>query len=331
MTHLRPQMARALLAMACGIFAAVPASHAQDAAKDYPARPIRFIVAQTAGGPTDLVARTISDRLGKSLGQPIIVENRPGAGSTIATNAVAHSAPDGYTILVATVQHIINPYLFVKLPYDSVKDFAPITVAAQAQLLFLCGSQVPVHDLKELVEYARKNPGKISWAHSGVGGTGHLAVELLQLETGIDVVKVPYKGTQPAMSDVLGGQVQCMSAATSSALPFIKSGKLRPLAIAGPKRSNLLPEVKTVGEQGFPRSEAPGPLALLAPAHTPAAIIDKLQSNITAIVRSQDVEDLLAAQGMESVGNTPAQFADYIQQEGQRLGDVIRKAGIKAE
>ena len=331
MIALRRKMTRALPIIVFGSFLCLAASHAQDVTKDYPAHPIRFIVAQTAGGPTDLVARILSEKLSKTLGQPIIVENRPGAGSTIATNVVAHAAPDGYTILIATVQHIINPYLFEKLPYDSVKDFSPITVAAQAQLLFLCGSQVPVNDLRSFVDYAKKNPGKISWAHSGIGGTGHLAVELLQSEAGINIVKIPYKGTQPAMQDVLGGQVECMSAAVSSALPFIKNGKLHALAIAAPKRSNLLPEVKTVAEQGFPQSEAPGPLALLAPARTPTPIIEKLQSSIATIVNSQEVRDSLAAQGMEPVGNTPAQFAAYIQDEGKKLGEVIRKEGIKIE
>lgn len=329
MTHPIHRLTRRTLAAGCAL-ALLPVAFAQAPAA-YPSKPIRFLVPQAAGGPTDLVARMVSEKLAERLGQPVIVENRPGAGSNIATEQVARAAPDGHTLVVATVQHIINQHLYPSLPFDPVKDFAPITVIAQAQLLFVSHPSLPVRDLRELVAYAKKHPGQLSWAHSGNGGTGHLAVELLQIESGIDVLKVPYRGTQPALADLLGGQVQLMSSTTASALPFIKSGRLRALAIANAERSTLLPDVQTVGEQGFPQSEAPGPLALLAPARTPVAIIERLQTDIAAIVKSPEFVERLAAQGMAPVANTPAQFASYIQRESERLGAVIRKAGIKAE
>ena len=316
-----------LQAAACMPCMALPAL----AQQDYPNRPLRFVVPQAAGGPTDIVARLVSQKLAERLGQPVVIDNRPGAGSNIGTEMVARAAPDGYTFVVATVQHIINPFLFPSVPFDPIKDFEPVTTIANAQLLFVCSPSFPAKNLRDLIVYAKANPGKVSWAHSGNGGTGHLAIEVLQVASGIDVLKVPYKGTQPAMTDLLGGQVQVMSATIVNALPHIKTGKLRALALANKNRSRLLPEVMTVAEQGFPGYEAPGPLSLLAPAKTPAAIVNRIQTEIAAIVKAPDMQATMDAQGIEPVASTPAVYGAYIRRETKSLGDVIRKAGIKAE
>ncbi|CAN5525910.1 tripartite tricarboxylate transporter substrate binding protein [soil metagenome] len=323
---LRLAAASRLLAIALAALA-TPLLHAQD----YPTRAIRFIVPQPPGGPTDTVARMVAQRLSEKWGQPVLVENRPGAGSNIATDMVARSAPDGYTLVVATAQHVVNQFLYPSLPFDPVKDFAPVSLIAKAQMVLVVNPELPVKTVPELIAYAKKQPGKITWAHAGNGGAGHLALELLQIPTGIEVLKVPYKGTQPALTDLLGGQVQVMFDGVVSSLPHIKAGKLRPLAVASLTRSKLLPDVPTLAEQGYPGFELEGPLGLLAPARTPPFILQKLQSEIALMARDPEFEAKMAAMGLQSVGSTPAEFADYIKRESDKLGAVIRAANIKAE
>lgn len=306
---------------------AAPTVHAQD----YPTKPVRLIVPQPPGGPTDTVARIVAQKLSEKWGQPVVVENRPGGGSNIATDLVAKSAPDGYTLVVATVQHIVNQFIYSSLPFDPVKDFAPVTLISKASIVLVANPELPAKNLQELVALARQRPGKLPWAFAGNGSTGHLSLELLQTATGIDVIKVPYKGTQPALTDMLGGQVQVMFDGVVTSLPHIKAGKLRPLAVASLNRSKLLPDVPTVAEQGYPGFEAVGLAALMAPAGTPPRILQKIQSEVAAIVRSPEVESKMTAMGLEVVASTPVEFTDYIRQEAAKFGPLIKKANIKPE
>lgn len=304
-----------------------PAAHAQD----YPTRPIRLIVPQPPGGPTDTVARIVAQKLSEKWGQPVIVENRPGGGTNIGTDLVAKSAPDGYTLVVGTVQHIVNQFIYNTLPFDPVKDFAPITLISKASIVLVTNAELPVKTLPELIALTKQRPGKLAWAFAGNGSTGHLSLELLQTATDIDVIKVPYKGTQPALIDLLGGQVQVMFDGVVTSLPHIKAGKLRPLALASLTRSKLLPDVPTVAEQGLPGFEAVGLAGLLAPAGTPPRILQKIHSEVAAIVRSAEVESKMTTMGLEVVASSPAEFTDYIRVEAAKFSPLIKKANIKPE
>lgn len=306
---------------------AAPAARAQD----YPSKPIRIIVPQPPGGPTDQVARMVGQKLQEKWGQPVIIENRPGAGTNIGTDMVAKSPPDGYTLVVATVQHIVNQFMYPSLPFDPVKNFAPVTLISKAHIVLVVNPELPVKNLQELVALAKKEPGKLPWAFAGNGSTGHLSLELLQIASDINVIKVPYKGTQPALTDLLGGQVSVMFDGVVTSLPHIKAGKLRPIAVASLTRSKLLPDVPTIAESGYPGFEAVGLAGLLAPAGTPPAIVQKLQSEIATIVRSPDFDAKMVSMGLEVVGNTPAQFTEYIRQEMAKFGPLVKVANIKPE
>jgi tripartite-type tricarboxylate transporter receptor subunit TctC len=300
-------------------------------AQDYPNRPIRLVVPQPAGGPTDIVARIVAQKLSERLGQQVIVDNKPGAGSNIGTDLVAKAPKDGYTLVVATVQHIVNPYLFASLPFDPVKDFTPVMLMTKAHIVLVVNPDTPAKDLRELLALAKAKPGALSWASAGNGSTSHLAVELLKVNAGIDVVHVPYKGTQPALTDVLGGRVPVMFDGVITSLPHIKSGKLRPIAVASLTRSPLLPDVPTMTEAGLPGFEAVGLAAILAPAGTPPEIVNKLNREIGAILRTPEVRDQFVAMGLDVVADTPAQFAAYLDSESKKWGKVIKDAKIQAE
>jgi tripartite-type tricarboxylate transporter receptor subunit TctC len=306
---------------------AAPAARAQD----YPSKPIRIIVPQPPGGPTDQVARMVGQKLQEKWGQPVIIENRPGAGTNIGTDMVAKSPPDGYTLVVATVQHIVNQFMYPSLPFDPVKNFAPVTLISKAHIVLVVNPELPVKNLQELVALAKKESGKLPWAFAGNGSTGHLSLELLQIASDINVIKVPYKGTQPALTDLLGGQVSVMFDGVVTSLPHIKAGKLRPIAVASLTRSKLLPDVPTIAESGYPGFEAVGLAGLLAPAGTPPVIVQKLQTEIAAIVRSPDFDAKMVSMGLEVVGNTPAQFTEYIRQETAKFGPLVKAANIKPE
>lgn len=301
------------------------------AAQDYPSRSIRLVVPQPPGGPTDIVARLIGQELATRLGQPIVFDNRPGAGSNIGTDIVAKSPNDGYTLVLATVQHIVNQFLFASLPFDPVRDFAPITLLSKAQIVLVVHPEVPARNLGELVKHLKSQPGKVAWAYAGNGGTGHLALEAFKRTAGLDVIGVPYKGTQPALADLLGGQVSVMFDGVVTSMPHIRSGKLRPIAVAGLTRSALLPDVPTIAESGYPGFEAAGLAGLLAPAGTPPAILERLHRESAAVLALPHVREKLASMGLEVVGSSPKEFAAYIRSESERLGKVIREAGIRAE
>jgi tripartite-type tricarboxylate transporter receptor subunit TctC len=300
-------------------------------AQDYPSRPIRLVLGQPAGGPTDIVARLVGQKLAERLGQPVVVENRPGAGSNIGTEIVVKAPKDGYTLLVGTVQQIVNPYLFENLSWDPMRDLAPVALITKAHIVLVANPDFPARSLKELIAAAKAQPGTLTFASAGNGSTGHLALELLKTSAGIDVVHVPYKGTQPALTDVLGGRVPVMFDGVITSLPHIRAGKLRPLAVASLTRSPLLPDVPTMTEAGLPGFEAVGLATLMAPAGTPPEIVARLSREVGAIVRMPDVRDQLVAMGLEVVGDTPAQFGDYMRAESPKWAKVIRDARVKAE
>jgi tripartite-type tricarboxylate transporter receptor subunit TctC len=321
-------MSNALRAIGAALLLCVaPLSTAQD----YPNKPIRLVVPQPAGGPTDIVARLVAQKLSERLGQQIVVDNRPGAGSNIGTDIVAKAPKDGYTLVVATVQHIVNPFLFSSLPFDAVKDFAPVTLMTKAYIVLDVNPEVPVHSVKELVAYAKAKPGGVSWASAGNGSTSHLALELFKVETGVPATHVPYKGTPPALNDLMGGRVQVMFDGVITSLPQIKAGKLRPLAVASSTRSPLLPDVPTMTEAGVPGFEAVGLAAILAPAGTPQPIVDKLYREIAAILKMPDVKSQLEGMGLEIVASSPSEFSAYIDSESKKWGKLIKDAKVTVD
>ena len=300
-------------------------------AQDYPNKPIRFVLGQPAGGPTDIVARLIGQKLGDRLGQQVIVENRPGAGSNIGTELVVKAPKDGYTFLVGTVQQIVNPYLFDNLSWDPARDLVPVSLITKAHIVLVVNPETPAKNLQELITLAKSKGRDLTWASAGNGSTGHLALELFKASAGVDVVHVPYKGTQPALTDLLGGRVPVMFDGVVTSLPHIKAGKLRPLAVASLTRSQLLPDVPTMTEAGLPGFESVGLATLMAPAGTPPEIVNKVSAEIAAILKAPDVRDQLVAMGLEVVGSSPAEFTQYIRTESAKWGKVIRDAKIKAE
>ena len=301
------------------------------AAQDYPNRPIRLVVPQPPGGPTDIVSRILAQKMSERMGQPINVDNRAGAGSNIGTEIVAKAPRDGHTLVVATVQHIVNPFLFAALPFDPVRDFAPVTLISKAHIVLITHPESPAHTLRELIAAAKARPGQINWGSAGNGSTSHLAVELFKVNAGADVVHVPYKGTQPALTDLVGGRIPVMFDGVITSLPHIRAGRVRPLAVASLTRSQLLPEVPTMTEAGLPGFEAVGLAALMAPAGTPPEVIARLHREVVAVLQTPEVRERLIAMGLEVVGNSPAEFAEYLRSESVKWGKIIRDAKIRAE
>ena len=301
------------------------------AAQDYPNRPIRLVVPQPPGGPTDIVSRILAQKMSERMGQPINVDNRAGAGSNIGTEIVAKAPRDGHTLVVATVQHIVNPFLFAALPFDPVRDFAPVTLISKAHIVLITHPESPAHTLRELIAAAKARPGQINWGSAGNGSTSHLAVELFKVNAGADVVHVPYKGTQPALTDLVGGRIPVMFDGVITSLPHIRAGRVRPLAVASLTRSLLLPEVPTMTEAGLPGFEAVGLAALMAPAGTPPEVIARLHREVVAVLQTPEVRERLIAMGLEVVGNSPAEFAEYLRSESVKWGKIIRDAKIRAE
>ena len=301
------------------------------AAQDYPNRPIRLVVPQPAGGPTDIVSRLVAQKLSERLGQQVIVDNRPGAGSNIGTELVAKAPKDGYTLVVATVQHIVNPFLFPALPFDPARDFTPVTLMTKAYIVLDVNPEVPVQNVKELIAYAKSKAGGVSWASAGNGSTSHLALELFKVETGVPATHVPYKGTPPALNDLIGGRVQAMFDGVITSLPQIKAGKVKPLAVASNTRSPLLPDVPTMTEAGMPGFETVGLAAILAPAGTPPAIVDKLHREIAAILKMPDVRGQLEGMGLEIVASSPSESAAYIDAESKKWGKLIKDAKVTVD
>jgi tripartite-type tricarboxylate transporter receptor subunit TctC len=328
-------MKRCLSYFSCSAYAlgvlAFCVTGAAGAAQGYPEHAIRLILPVTPGGGTDMVARLISQKLGALLGQPVVVENHGGAGGTIAEEMVAHAKPDGYTLLVTTAAHATNPSLVNHLPYDTLKDFAPVTQLTSQPYLFVVNPDLPVHNVKEFVMYAQKKPGGISYASSGTGLLGHLGMEQLKVLAHFQGVHVPYKGAGPALIDTTAGHTQAFFPTVVSGLPFVKEGKLRAIAVTSAKRLDLLPEVPTVAESGYPGFTVNGWYGMLVPGGTPPDIVKRLHDATVQVLNMPDVRKQIAADGATPVGNTPEEFGTYIQSEMKKWGDVISKAGITAQ
>ena len=301
------------------------------AADEYPQRPIRLIIPYPPGGAGDIIGRMLSAKLGDALGKQVVADNRPGGGQVIATQIAAKSAPDGYTLFLASTTHAINPGLLKQLPYDSIRDFAPITIVADSPLVFVAHPSLGVSNIKELITAAKARPGRINYASSGPGTGGHMSFELLKSMTGIDLVHVPYKGAGPALVDVLGGQqVQLLCTSPLPTLPQIRAGKLVALAVTGRTRSRAAPEIPAVAET-LPGFESTLWYALLAPAGTPPAIVKRVHAETVRILKLPEVGDQLLVQGADPIGSSPQEAGKFLQSEITRWGALIRKAGIRAD
>jgi tripartite-type tricarboxylate transporter receptor subunit TctC len=313
--------------------AAAPRLFAQaDAAADYPARAIHLIIPFAPGGGTDIVARTVAQKLGEALKQPVVPENRAGGNGTIGANAVAKSAPDGYWLSMITASHSVNVTLQGnKHPYDLLKDFAPISQLTTQPYVLVVNPDLPAKSVQDLIALAKAKPGKLTYGSSGVGGTSHLAGALFCVLANIEMTHVPYRGGEPAMADVVGGQIDMLFSTRLQSRGLVDAGKLRPLAVTTRKRSPATPELPTMQEAGVPGYEVAGWYGMLAPTGTPPAIINKLNREVVRIVHLPDVTDKMAADGSEPVGSTPAEFAAHIKAEVEKWRDLIQKTGIKTE
>lgn len=301
-------------------------------ANDFPSRTIKIVVPAAAGGPTHITAQMLAEKLQASLGQPVIVEPRPGAGNNLGAEYVAKSAPDGYTLLFATTgTHAINQTLFKKLPFDPIKDFEPVSLVVQYPLMLVVSPDLPVKSVKELIEYAKKNPGKLSRASGGMGTSMHLSGELFVYQAKIDAPHIPYKGSAPALNDLMGNHVQLMFDSMITTMPLVEGGKLRALAVTGKSRSPALPDVPTIAESGLPEYEATGWTGIVVPAGTPRDIVVKLNRAIVDAVKSPDVQAAFKKQAAVPVGSTPEEFTAFIRKETDKWGQTIRAANISAD
>jgi tripartite-type tricarboxylate transporter receptor subunit TctC len=310
---------------------AVANVHAQAPGANYPAKQIRVIVPFPAGGPTDAIARAIGQKLSETWGQPVIVDNRPGAGGNIGTELAAKSPADGYTLFIGTVANAINQSLFAKLPFDFVRDFAPVTQNYVTGLILAVHPSLPAHSVKELIALAKAHPGQLSYSSSGVGGTPHLAGELFNSMAGVTMVHVPYKGSAPAMADLLGGHIQLTFDNMLTVLPQVKAGKLRGLAVTMTTRSPLAPELPTVAEAGLKGFEVKSWNGVVVPAGTPKEIIARLNGEIVRILRQPDLREKFLVQGVELVPTTPEEFGAFIKQDIAKWAKVIQLSGARAE
>jgi tripartite-type tricarboxylate transporter receptor subunit TctC len=298
----------------------------------YPSKPVRIVVPFPAGGTTDILARAVAQKLSETWGQQVIVDNRPGAGGNIGAELVARAAPDGYTLLMGTVgTHAINPGLYAKMPYDHVKDFAPVILVAGVPNVLVVNPSVPVGSVPELIAYAKANPGKLNFASSGSGTSIHLSGELFKTMTGVQMTHIPYKGSSPALADLIGGQVQLMFDNLPSSIGFIRAGKLRALAVTSATRSSALPDTPTVAEAGVPGFEASSWFGLLAPAGTPPDIVAKIDGEVAKWLASPEAREKLAAQGANAAGGSPQDFARHIQAETAKWAKVVKESGAKVE
>ena len=301
-------------------------------AEGYPSKPIHFVVPYPAGGPLDTVARLLGQKVSESMRQPVIVDNKPGAGGNIGADAVAKSPPDGYTILMGAVAtHAINPTLYTNIPYDPVKDFAPVTQVASTPNVLVVNPSLPVHDVREFIAYAKAHPGQLNFGSGSTGSAGHLAGELFKTMAGVQMVHVPYKGAGPAMQDLIGGQIQLMFDNLASSLGQIRAGKVRALAVTTAKRTSLAPELPTIAESGLPGFDISTWFGVLAPGGTPPAVVARLHDEFAKALAAPDVREKMLNLGAEPVGNTPAQFAAYIRSEARKYARLVKASGAKVD
>ena len=300
-------------------------------AQSFPVKPIRLIVPFPPGAGTDALARAISVRLAENLGQPVIVENRPGAGATLGTDIVAKAAPDGYTMLLSTTSHAINPSIYAKLPFDTLKDFATVTEVATAPTILLIHPKVPANNLAEFVALARATPGAYSMSSSGTGTIFHLAGELFKNMAGIDFVHVPYGGGGPAMYALVSGQVNLLFETTVTALPQLKAGKVKALAAGSPERIPSLPDLPTLAESGFPDFAAENWYGIYVPAKTPRSIVVKLNTEIVKVLHTKAMRDNFSAQGVQLIGNTPEEHEIFLKAEMAKWSRIAKISNAKAD
>lgn len=300
-------------------------------ADTFPERTITLLIPYPPGGSADMLARPLAQEMQKELGQPVILEYKPGAGGSIATSQLARSKPDGHTLLMVLAAHAINPYLYDNLPYNTKTDFSPVSLVATLPLLVAAPLETPADNMKELIDYAAKNPGKLNFASAGPGNTSHLSVELFKLATNTDMQHIPYKGSGPAVVALLSGEVSFMFDSISTSLPHVQSGKLKALAVTGAERSPLLPEVPTIAESAVDDFVVNGWYGILAPAGTPDTTIQRLNTALKNAAQVPSVVDLLERNGYAIVSSTPEQFAEHLDAELQRWGDTIQKANITLE
>jgi tripartite-type tricarboxylate transporter receptor subunit TctC len=304
----------------------------QASAQTYPNKPIKIVIPYGPGGAPDILGRLIGVKLQTSLGQPVIVENHPGAGGTVGTDFVAKSAPDGYTILVATTANLsISPHLYPKLPYNALKDLAPVSLVANSPLILTISKDVPANNLKELIAYGKANPGKLNYASSGSGTIQHVAGAMFASMAGIDAVHVPYKGTAQILPDLVAGRVNLMFNSPAPMLPLVKDGSLKAIGIASLTRSPLNPEYSTIAEQGLTGFEAAPWYAFYAPAGTPPAVIARLNKDITTALALPDVKEKYADMGLEVSPSTPAELAQITKRDYDKFGKIIKDNNIKGE
>jgi tripartite-type tricarboxylate transporter receptor subunit TctC len=300
-------------------------------AQSYPAKPVRLIAASSPGSAVDIVARIVAQKLTEQLGQQMIVDNRAGAGGNLGAEVAAKAAPDGYTLFMGTPAHAINTGLYRKLNYDLTRDFAPVSLVTTGQYVIVVHPSLPVKSVKELIALARTRPGQLNYASAGSGNATHLAGELFKSLARVNLVHVPYKGSGPALTDLIGGQVQLMFCNLTAALPQVKSGRLRALAVTGAKRTATVPELPTVSEAGLPGYVVTSWFGVLAPAATPRDVIVRLNSELAQAMRSPDMHERLAGEGAEPTAGTPEQFAAFIKTEIAQWTTVVRNARISAE
>ena len=312
--------------------AAMAQTAATGSGQAYPTRVVRIVVAFTPGGAVDTLARTMAQKMTEAWGQSVIVDNRPGAGGTIGTDSVAKATPDGYTLTAGAVStHAINAGLYKKLPYDPVRDFAPVALMAAVPNVLVVNPSLPAKSTKELIAIARQKPGALSYASAGAGTTLHLSGELFKSMAKVDIVHIPYKGSAPAVADVIGGQVPMMFDSITSSLPYVKAGRLRALGITSVKRSAAMPEVPTISESALPGYDMNPWFGLFAPAGTPASVISKVNGEVARILALPDVKERLAAIGAEPMGGTPAQFAALVKADVAKWAKIVQEAKITVD
>ncbi len=298
----------------------------------FPDKPVRFVIGFTPGGPSDILARAVGQKLAERWGQQVVIENRPGAGGNLAAETVAKSAPDGYTWLLGNNSILAtNQSLYRRLPYDPAKDFAPVALVAVQPNILVVHPAVQANSVAELVQLAKQNPGKLNYASSGAGAAAHLAGELFKTMAGLDIVHVPYKGAQPALTDLIAGQVQLMFATSASVIPYVKAGRLRALAVTTAQRSPSVPELPTISEAGLAGFEATTWHGVVVPAATPGPLIQRLNDDLNSVLKEKELRERLAGLGAEVLTGTPRDFADYIAREIPKWSKVVRDSGARAD
>ena len=328
-----PVFKHAFAAFAAAAFAlALPPAQAQSPGQaPYPSKPVRIVVGYSAGGPTDLVARLLATQLQAATGQSFLVDNKPGAGSNLATEAVAAAAPDGYTLLLAAAPITMNAFLYKNLKWDVQKSLEPVSMVMSAPSILALNPKVPAQNLQELITLARKKPGELTFGSTGMGGSQHMAGEVFKQRAGIDIVHVPYKGAAPALQDLIAGHVTMAFMTSLSAVPYVKDGKVRALAVASRARIPQLPDLPTVSEAGLPGFEADSWNGLFAPRGTPPEVVNRLHAEVARIAALPDFKEKLQAQGAVVVGNSPAEFRSFIRQEVEQWAKVFQTVQVKPE